>query len=47
MADVERFFGQLRQEMVRQFRRTRAASESEQMLNLIKLFVKWYNEAVT
>jgi IS1 family transposase len=48
MAHVERFFGRLRQKLARQVKRTRAASESERMLHLTtKLFVKWYNEAVT
>ncbi len=47
MAHVERFFGRLRQKLVRQVRRTRAASESARMLYLTtELFVKWYNEAV-
>ncbi|WP_259083434.1 IS1 family transposase [Salinibacter ruber] len=48
MAHVERFFGRLRQKLARYVRRTRAASESERMLHLTtKLFVEWYNEAVT
>ena len=48
MAHVERFFGRLRQKLARYVRRTRAAFESEKMLHLTtKLFVEWYNEAVT
>ena len=48
LAHVERFFGRLRQKLARFVRRTRAASESERMLHLTtKLFVEWYNEAVT
>ena len=48
LAHVERFFGRLRQKLARYVRRTRAASESERMLHLTtKLFVEWYNEAVT
>ncbi len=48
LAHVERFFGRLRQKLARYVRRTRAASESERMLHLTtKLFVKWYNKAVT
>jgi IS1 family transposase len=48
MAHVERFFGRLRQKLARFVRRTRAASESERMLHLTsRLFVEWYNEAVT
>ncbi len=48
MAHVERFFGRLRQKLARYVRRTRAASESEGMLHLTtKLFVEWYNEAIT
>jgi insertion element IS1 protein InsB len=48
MAHVERFFGRLRQKLAQQVRRTRAASESERMLHLTtKLFVEWYNEAIT
>jgi hypothetical protein len=48
MAHVERFFVRLRQKLARQVRRTRTASESERMLHLTtKLFVEWYNEAVT
>jgi IS1 family transposase len=44
----KRFFGRLRQKLARYVRRTRAASESERMLHLTtKLFVEWYNEAVT
>ena len=48
LAHVERFFGRLRQKLARYVRRTRAASESERMLHLTtKLFIEWYNEAVT
>ncbi|MCS3830050.1 IS1 family transposase [Salinibacter ruber] len=48
LAHVERFFGRLRQKLARYVRRTRAASQSERMLHLTtKLFVEWYNEAVT
>ncbi len=48
LAHVERFFGRLRQKLARYVRRTRAASQSERMLHLTtKLFVDWYNEAVT
>ncbi|MCS4201884.1 IS1 family transposase [Salinibacter ruber] len=48
LAHVERFFGRLRQKLARYVRRTRAASESERMLHLTtKLFVEWYNKAVT
>ena len=48
LAHVERFFGLIRQKLARYVRRTRAASESERMLHLTtKLFVEWYNEAVT
>ncbi|MCS4194619.1 IS1 family transposase [Salinibacter ruber] len=48
LAHVERFFGRLRQKLARYVRRTRAASESERMLHLTtKLFVEWYNEAIT
>ena len=53
LAHVERFFGRLREKLARYVRRTRAASEvescySERMLHLTtKLFVEWYNEAVT
>ena len=48
LAHVERFFGRLRQKLARYVKRTRAASESERMLHLTtKLFVEWYNEAVT
>jgi IS1 family transposase len=48
LAHVERFFGRLRQKLARYVRRTRAASESERMLHLTtKLFVEWYNGAVT
>ncbi|MCS3708215.1 IS1 family transposase [Salinibacter ruber] len=48
MAHVKRFFGQLRQKLARQVRRTRAASESKRMLHLtMKLFVEWCNEVVT
>ena len=35
-------------ELAQQVRRTRAASQSERMLHLTtKLFVEWYNEAIT
>ena len=48
LAHVERFFGLVRQKLPRYVRRTRAASESERMPHLTtKLFVEWYNEAVT
>ena len=48
MAHVERFFGRLRQKLARQVHRTRVASESERTDHLMtKLFVEWYNEAVT
>jgi insertion element IS1 protein InsB len=48
LAHVERFFGRLRQKLAQQVRRTRAASQSERMLHLTtKLFVEWYNEAIT
>ncbi|MCS3613247.1 IS1 family transposase [Salinibacter ruber] len=48
LAHVERFFGQLRQKLAQQVRRTRAASESERTGHLsTKLFIEWYNEAVT
>ncbi len=48
LAHVERFFGRLRQKLARYVRRTRAASQSERMLHLTtKLFVEWYNEAIT
>ncbi|MCS3695690.1 IS1 family transposase/ribosomal protein S14 [Salinibacter ruber] len=44
----KRFFGRLRQKLARYVRRTRAASESERTGHLTtKLFVEWYNEAVT
>jgi hypothetical protein len=44
----KRFFGRLRQKLAQQVRRTRAASESERTGHLTtKLFVEWYNEAVT
>jgi IS1 family transposase len=47
IAHVERFFGRLRQRLARYVRRIRAASESEQMLNLTtRLFVEWYDEEV-
>jgi hypothetical protein len=48
LAHIERFFGRLRQKRAQQVRRTRAASESERTGHLTtKLFVEWYNEAVT
>ena len=48
LAHVERFFGRLQQKLAQQVWCTRAASESERMLHLTtKLFMEWYNEAVT
>jgi insertion element IS1 protein InsB len=48
LAHVERSFGRLRQKLARHVRRTRAASESERTGHLTtKLFVEWYNEAIT
>lgn len=45
---MERYSERLRQKPVRYVRRTQAASKTERMLHLRKkLFVKWYNEAVT